>query len=442
MVDVEEIASVHAVVLALIAEVVNDVHATGLSVAVLLAVLVAQVHRHQASLPIVRDEDDFLAVGVAADVEDERSLHGGGGKQREAQQIVVVLAAVVAVVEAGTALDARVVDEDVVATLAITKVLVDVPILDQLILAGQSDPRLADVRESLVVLILRRDSHGAVAVPGELIRVGGCDQAQAARLRVGRHLGAHDDNRHVQVEGGVLRLAPLPDLVLGRHVCHLRERREARDVLQAHAAVLPPRAGPRRDDLVVLVGQHGGGLDVARLIQGQQGLRKVPLHGVLGLHLHGELTHLVPEDARAGHRPVQGAPLLDQTHARRRLPVLGNQLCARGHGGDAVPSRPHAHCGPLDGLYHAVAREGLPLHDGLVVAQNHAFKFDGLSHGQWERGGRPEREGRGIGGHRYRTGRRPLAQGLMPPDDVHGLPRLRLLALEQEDHWRTPRHHP
>mmetsp|Transcript_103922 Transcript_103922/g.298633 ORF Transcript_103922/g.298633 Transcript_103922/m.298633 type:complete len:435 (+) Transcript_103922:1062-2366(+) len=434
MVDAEEIASVHAVVLALIAEVVNDVHAAGLSVAVMLAVLVAQVHRHQASLPIVRDEDDFLAVGVTADVEDERSLHGRGGEQREAQQVVVVLAAVVGVVEAGPALDAGVVDEDVVAALAITKVLVDVPILDQLILTGHPDHRLADVRETLVVLVLRRDCHGAVAVPGELIGVGGCDEAQAARLRVGRHLGTHDDNRHVQVEGGVLRLAPLPDLVLGRHVRHLRERREARDVLQAHAAVLP-RARHRRD-------LCGGGLDVARLIQGQQGLREVPFHGFLGLHLHGELTHLVPEDARAGHRPVQGAPLLDQTHALRRLPVLGNQLRARGHGGDAVPSRPHAHCGPVDGLHHAVAREGLPLHDGPVVAQDHALKFDGLPCGQGERGGRPEREGRGVGGHHYRTGGRPLAQGLMRSDDIHGLPGLRLLALEQEDDWRMPLHHP
>mmetsp|Transcript_86050 Transcript_86050/g.267367 ORF Transcript_86050/g.267367 Transcript_86050/m.267367 type:complete len:399 (+) Transcript_86050:183-1379(+) len=72
----EEFARVHVGVLALVPEVVDDIDAACLVVAAVGPVLVAEVKGHQAGLPVIGQEEHLVTVGIAADVEDERRLHG------------------------------------------------------------------------------------------------------------------------------------------------------------------------------------------------------------------------------------------------------------------------------------------------------------------------------------------------------------------------------
>mmetsp|Transcript_59540 Transcript_59540/g.172435 ORF Transcript_59540/g.172435 Transcript_59540/m.172435 type:complete len:396 (+) Transcript_59540:64-1251(+) len=76
LVDTEEVASGHVRVLPLVAQVMDHVDGPRLLIAPVPAVLVAEIERHQPSLPIVRQEEHPVAVGPeAVQVQDQRGLH-------------------------------------------------------------------------------------------------------------------------------------------------------------------------------------------------------------------------------------------------------------------------------------------------------------------------------------------------------------------------------
>mmetsp|Transcript_59542 Transcript_59542/g.172448 ORF Transcript_59542/g.172448 Transcript_59542/m.172448 type:complete len:344 (+) Transcript_59542:882-1913(+) len=279
--DAEEFAGIHPVVLPLVAQVVDDVHAPRLRVHVVLAVLVTQVQRHKPGLPIVREENDLVPIRVAAGRQDERRLQRRRGQQRKAEQVVPILAAVVVVVKAAAPPDDGVVDEDEIAALPVAEVFEQVPVLHQLVLAADPHPCLPDVLDAIIVCVLRGDGHGAVAVPRELVGVGGGDEAQAPGLGIRRDLARDDHHRHAQVERLVLSaFALLPRSGLDLRHRHLGERREARDVVERDA---PGERGLRHvQDVLVLV-VHRSLHDDLRAPGRRAGGRLRRL-GLLGLH--------------------------------------------------------------------------------------------------------------------------------------------------------------
>mmetsp|Transcript_90929 Transcript_90929/g.291578 ORF Transcript_90929/g.291578 Transcript_90929/m.291578 type:complete len:390 (+) Transcript_90929:552-1721(+) len=217
--DAEEVASLNVRVLALVAQVVHDVDDTRLHVAIVWPVLVAQVERHQTSLPIVGQKQALLSVNLlAVQLQDQRRLQRRQREQGEAEEVVRILPAVVAVVQASILFDAGMLHEDIVATAFVL-----VPILDHLLAISNHNLGLGDVSQTVVVLVLRGDGHGPVALARKLVGVGGGDEAQASGLGVRGDLRGDDDHGHVQVLGlvGGHPLGRGPGLLLLHDVRHL-----------------------------------------------------------------------------------------------------------------------------------------------------------------------------------------------------------------------------
>mmetsp|Transcript_83182 Transcript_83182/g.214277 ORF Transcript_83182/g.214277 Transcript_83182/m.214277 type:complete len:653 (+) Transcript_83182:863-2821(+) len=235
-------------VLALVAHVVENVHAACPHIGVVLLVLVLQVDRKQPCLPIVRDEAHLLTVGGATEVQDQRSLCRGKRQERKAEQIVLVLAALGRVaIEPLRPLVAAVVHKDVVAALAGAVLLSLVEVVDLMVLAVEPDAGLANPVALLIVAVGGRNGHGAVAPDGELVGVGAGNHGQSACLGPRVQLRGDNYDRRVEVAGAVARGAlDVLDLhLVGRaqlvhllRVQHLVEGRQAGGALHQAVFVL------------------------------------------------------------------------------------------------------------------------------------------------------------------------------------------------------------
>mmetsp|Transcript_53409 Transcript_53409/g.127782 ORF Transcript_53409/g.127782 Transcript_53409/m.127782 type:complete len:217 (+) Transcript_53409:1113-1763(+) len=211
-------------VLALVAHVVDDIDASGLGVAVVPSILVAQVERDESCLPVVGEEDHLVTIfALPVDIQNQWCLHGSETEQSEAMEVVWILAAVVVVVEPALSLNAGPLNEQEVGPLALFVILAQVPVLD--VLLGVIDPNsgLADVGNPFKVLVLRGNHHGPMTVPCKLEGIGSCHHAKTSRLRVWCHLTGHNNDGDAEIVWVVVRLRsllPLSMLGFGFGISH------------------------------------------------------------------------------------------------------------------------------------------------------------------------------------------------------------------------------
>mmetsp|Transcript_14704 Transcript_14704/g.42140 ORF Transcript_14704/g.42140 Transcript_14704/m.42140 type:complete len:312 (-) Transcript_14704:460-1395(-) len=303
-------ASVVAVVLPLIAQVVDNVDGACLRVGPVGPVLIAHVEGNETGLPVVCQENALVAVRGAPQVQDQRCFHRGEREQREAEKVVRVLPAAVVVVQAAALLDGRVLHENAVAAPPILHLHPLVQELYHLLAPVHDHAGLAYKLQALVVLVLRRDHHGPVPAPRELVRIGSGHQTEPASLGPGRELAGHHYHRDIKVVGLVERLGLVvvgPCIMLLLGVRHEAQGREAVDVLQGQAALGGGLGLHTRRSLTILaiVGLHnhhllrelrllvasGGAVHKRR----DEALGEVPLHGLPGCQgcRHGlDCSHL------------------------------------------------------------------------------------------------------------------------------------------------------
>mmetsp|Transcript_15557 Transcript_15557/g.33795 ORF Transcript_15557/g.33795 Transcript_15557/m.33795 type:complete len:438 (+) Transcript_15557:838-2151(+) len=216
-------------VLALETEVVDHEDGAGVEVGAVLSVLVSEVDRQEADLPVVGEEDAVLPVGGSVQVQDQGRLRCRQGQQGEAEEVVLVLLASVGIaIEPCWPSVAVMVDEDVVAATLRTVVLALVEILHLAFLPIEPDLGGADIGHVVVLTIARGHRHGAVAAHRELVGVGADDHAEAAGLGPRVDLGGDDHHRSAQVPGTITGGAVL---LLGLHAALT----EVRSVLQVEA---------------------------------------------------------------------------------------------------------------------------------------------------------------------------------------------------------------
>mmetsp|Transcript_74912 Transcript_74912/g.231410 ORF Transcript_74912/g.231410 Transcript_74912/m.231410 type:complete len:600 (+) Transcript_74912:250-2049(+) len=209
-------------VLALVAQVVDHQNGTCRVVGPVETVLVEEVDRHEARLPVIGNEEAVLAIGGAPQGKDERSLSGRDGEQGESEEVVLILLASIGVaIKAGRPVETVVFHEDEIAPAPAAILLPQVEVLHFVLPAVQPYLCKAAILRMFVVVIARTHGHCAVAAHGKLLCVGACHHPQAARLRPGIDLRRD----HNDVRAQVARAVPgRPVLGLGGllHLCSER----------------------------------------------------------------------------------------------------------------------------------------------------------------------------------------------------------------------------
>mmetsp|Transcript_85675 Transcript_85675/g.239892 ORF Transcript_85675/g.239892 Transcript_85675/m.239892 type:complete len:784 (-) Transcript_85675:90-2441(-) len=376
-------------VLPLVRDVVDDHPAPGVHVRVVQLVLVEQVHREDARLPIVADEEHVLAVGRAVDLQHQRGLGRRQREERKPEEVVGVLGAR-RTIDALRPAEAWVVDEDIVTDLAVAVHLAVQEVPHIMPAAGEVEAFAPDAHALGIVVVHRRNRHRAVASQGELVAIGARDHGEAAGLGPRVHLGGDDDDGRAEMLRAVAHrpVLELGGLVLhlcaqGRHlvrvVHELVEGGEAREAL--HRRTLQHAHGARDVHQVrlrghgLLLGRGLGALRRRRQVVRVRGRRRGSLLAGLGRrHLH---------EAGAGH-PEGLVALLPSASLGSEAPVLAilpSEALAVGAAVDDVLILHAARCrrdlerrAPhgIRGLVsaHLQAGDGVPIAERVVPADD------------------------------------------------------------------------
>mmetsp|Transcript_3343 Transcript_3343/g.4822 ORF Transcript_3343/g.4822 Transcript_3343/m.4822 type:complete len:244 (-) Transcript_3343:260-991(-) len=194
---------------ALVAQVVDDVHASCIVVVAVCPVPMDHVHWQQTCLPVVRDEHHSAAIARrAAQFDGDGHLQGGKGEQREAEEVIRIFLVVRGVVVQATwPVERGVINEDVVCAFSVTVVLEVVEVSHLVRPSKELKALRALVEGALVGVVHRRDSHRSVAPHGEVVRILRGHDCEATAFGPWVEFRRDDDDGNVQVQRLVVKSA-------------------------------------------------------------------------------------------------------------------------------------------------------------------------------------------------------------------------------------------
>mmetsp|Transcript_174672 Transcript_174672/g.560171 ORF Transcript_174672/g.560171 Transcript_174672/m.560171 type:complete len:371 (+) Transcript_174672:874-1986(+) len=167
----------------LVTKVVHDEEAAGVGKSARGPHAVREVNRQQRCLPVVPDEGYSVAIADAADRQCDRRLQSGKAEQGKPVQVVRVLhTQLLVVVKATWAMEARVVNEDVIHTCGFAQLVVLVEVLDHVLAIEKPNLLVGQPRDVFVVVVHRANGHCPVPPLRQLNGQRGRNEREAATL--------------------------------------------------------------------------------------------------------------------------------------------------------------------------------------------------------------------------------------------------------------------